>query len=198
MSEESTSVNTEVTETAKAEQIDGGELGNGVADELVKRDTHLRVLKESQKYKQRALEAEQKLEADQKAQLEEQGRYKELADTYKTRLEELTRREATTSLTTAVQSIASKEGCVDVNALMKLGNSELLQYDSAAGTVEGVELFVQDAKEKVPYLFKAGSTPKINAVTPGGALNNTSKHLNDMSQEEIMAELRKLEKQGVV
>lgn len=154
-------------------------------------EVNARLLAESKKYKSAYQEAKQKLEEVEKSKLQEQSKYKELyeqtEEKYKTLYKSLVKEKVRTS----VADVAAKAGCHDVEALLKLGNSELLQVDDESLKVDGVEAFVEDARKNKPYLFQSVKQASINSVTPGGGVTKT-KSLKDMSSTELMAQLRSL------
>lgn len=177
------------TETVKAESTQ--ETANGAANVASEADsTHTRLLEESKRYKKRALEAEKKMEAFEKAKLEEQGKYRELYEQYKTQFEELKSQTMRDKVSFEVKQHAAKVGCVDVNALLKLGRSDLMQFDEQTGEIHGVDLFIEDAKKTSPYLFKTQPTPTINPATPSGALDKPKPaKTHGLSKEEWKAQL---------
>jgi hypothetical protein len=76
-----------------------------------------------------------------------------------------------------------------VDALLKLGNAELLEFDLDSGEVNGAELFIEDAMKSSPFLFANQKPISVNASTPGGAV--AAKKYNKMS-EMPKSELDKL------
>ena len=153
--------------TAKVDQA-SGEAVTQTPKALAEEDINERLLRESQKNKARAVEAEARLRSIEEDRMKEKEQYKELAEKYRQENESLHRDRVQRSLERSVESIASKEGCLDVKALMKLGNGKLLNYDSDSGEVFGVEMFLKDAREKYGYLFKSGPKSVINPVAPSG------------------------------
>ena len=164
-----------MVETASTETV------NTVA-ESVRMETHKRVLQESKLFKERALKAESVLQKNEQVNLEEQGKFKELSERYKTKLETLEQREVETNLNNAVQQYATKAGCVNIESLMKLGDASLLQYDQKTGQVHGVELFIEDSQKNHPYLFGSKSTPNINHGMPGGDYKEKVLNAADISK----------------
>lgn len=129
-----------------------------------------RLLKESKAFKSRALSAERELERIQKASLEEQGKFKEMYEATQQKYESLMKNLVKEKIKSSVSDHASKVGCVNVEALLKLGNPSLLEFDEEQGTVHGSDLFVEEARKQHPYLFNSAKTAAINSASPGGPL----------------------------
>lgn len=131
-----------------------------------------RLLEESKKYKERALRAERELEATKKAKLEEQGNWKAIAEESQKKYETLSKAVLEDKLNNAVEREAVKHGCVDVEALLSLGDKKMLQFEQDTGIVHGVELLVEDLKKRKPYLFAQKSNAVINPATPSGVVKH--------------------------
>ncbi len=156
----------QTTETISDESTSDEDNKRGHIDQLVY---------ESRKFKERAQKAEaaqrdskKKLDSLQATQLQEQGKYKELYESEKNRREGLQKSVLERELENSVKLQAKDAGCVDVNVLYKVGSKELLQFDEDTGQVHGAEAFVEDAKQKFPYLFSLVKPPVINPTAPQG------------------------------
>jgi hypothetical protein len=180
--------------TTEEKKVEAGAAGDDeTAAELVRRETHDRVLKESQKFKTRALSAEDELTALKKSQLEKQQEYKTLWEQSETKLKELQKREVALRLTTSVGELASKAGCVSVTDLMAVGDTDLLNYDTETGQVHGADLFVEKARKDKPWLFSNGKSTSVNGALPGGTkVAGGKEDLSKLSKDEIMSRLRAL------
>lgn len=183
MSEEVVSKETEATTNAEAQ-----------GDEVNAAEVNARLLAESKKNKKLAQELKAKLENIEKSGLEEQQKYKELYQKSEEKYQGLYKTLVREKIKTAVVEKASKLGAVDADAVLKLGNAELLQVDSETLEVQGVDEFVEDLRKTKHYLFQPQKTPTINPVTPGGVVRGTEKPLNQLSRDEIMAKLKALPK----
>lgn len=144
-------------------------------EDLLRRTAELesqnrRLLDESKKYKSNWQKIKEEQAAKEQKTLEEQGRYKDLYaqkdQEYKSLVQSLMREK----VSSAVKMQASRYGCVDETALLKLGNSELLQYDEETQAVHGVDAYLEDAKTKFPFLFKQSQTPSVNNAQPQGVV----------------------------
>jgi hypothetical protein len=151
-----------------------------------------RLLAESKKYKKQYQETKSKLEELEKSKLKEQAQYKELYEKAEDKYQTLYKALVKEKVKTAVTDRASKAGCVDVEALLKLGNTQLLQIDEETLEVQGTDVFVEDAKKLKPYLFGSPKAPTINSATPGGVAKGSQKTIKEMSKDEILAQLRAL------
>lgn len=163
-------------------------------DEVSAAEVNARLLAESKKNKKLAQEYRSKLETLEKTKLEEQSQYKELYQKSEEKYQGLYKSLVREKIKTAVSERASKHGAIDVEAVLKLGNAELLQVDQESLEVHGVDEFVEELKKSKQYLFQPVKTPTINPATPGGVVRGQTKSLQQMSAAEIMAELHKLPK----
>jgi hypothetical protein len=126
-----------------------------------------RLLKESKEWKAKAQQYEQQL----KAEAEKKGDYKALYEAEAQRVAELAKRRKADVIKNSIESMAAKAGCVDSDALLVLGNKELLQYDDENEKVYGVDAFIEEAKKARSYLFKsAANAAVVNAAAPGGSV----------------------------
>lgn len=156
-----------------------------------------RVLNESKSWKARALKAERERAEAQKAADEEKGNFKTLYETSQKELTTLKAKVIKSRVGSVVGQVASKSGCVDPDALMKLGNKDLIQFDEATEEVFGVDQFVEEAKKSMPYLFKAVSTPTINPSSPSGIVTAKKLSATDIAKLpyderiRILTEMRK-------
>ena len=145
-----------------------------------------------------ANELKAKLEEYENKKLEEQGRYQELLQAEREKLKAKDQEYSVLKTTiiqdrvkSTISSEAAKLGCVDLDALIKVGdlskitpNPQTLEVD--ANEVKG---FVNEMLASKPYLFQQAA-PKINdlPVTTGpGATTDISK----LSREDLMSLLAK-------
>lgn len=140
-----------------------------------------RVLAESKKYKRQAQEYKQQLEAMANAKLQEEAKYKELWQQSEQKFQTLHKSLVKEKVKAAVADKASKAGAVDVDAVMKLGNPELLQVEEDTLEVHGVDSFVDELRKAKPYLFQTAKAPTINATTPGGVVAKKQATLSELA-----------------
>ena len=141
----------------------GGEAKTETAAEV-----NARLLRESKENKAKYQAAQKELDALKKAEAEKQGEYKKLFETTESKYKELQKKVMRQTIKAKVAEAAGKSGCVNAEALLKLGDPSLLQYDEENADVMGVDIFVEEAKKNHPYLFKAAQTTNVNGTTPGG------------------------------
>lgn len=159
-----------------------------------------RLLTESKKYKARARDAEKRLKEIEQQKLESQGKYKEMYESVNTQYSELKNNLYHERKNNAVQTIAGQYGCVDYDALMKLGNHELLVYDEEVNRVDGVESFIDEARRKYPYLFQKKTPPAINSSVPAASAQDfeprtmNAADIAKMSSTERVALMMNMEK----
>lgn len=134
-----------------------------------------RLLSESKKFKARALQAEKELADLKKKANEEQGNFKALYEDLHKKHQGLQGQVVKEKISSAVSKEAVKAGCIDPDALLKLGNRELLQYDEESFAVYGADSFVEDAKKQFAYLFKSENKSAINPLTPGTKIGDVKK-----------------------
>lgn len=170
--------NGETKPSANAADIDSQDTDTQAANAVVETPEQInaRLLNESKSWKARALKAERERADAQKAADEEKGNFKTLYETSQKELTTLKAKVIKSRVGSVVSQVAGKSGCVDPDALMKLGNKDLIQFDEATEEVFGVDQFVEEAKKSMPYLFKSVSTPTINPSTPSGIV--TAKKLS--------------------
>ena len=130
--------------------------------------TNDRLLNESKTNKERAQRAETELASLKQKSLQDQGQFKDLYESEKQKNETLMKSVVMNAVKSGVSEAGSKQGLVSVDAAMKLGNANLLQFDTEASQVQGVDAFMDDLKKSHPYLFKASGSPGFNPTVPGG------------------------------
>lgn len=141
-----------------------------------------RLLQESKRFKERAFKAEKELETVRKAALTEQGKYKELYESTIQKLEQQHKAIVRDKVSSSVLQEATKLGCVATDAVLKLVNSELLQWDEDTGTLHGAELALAEVKQKYPMLFQKQATAVINPSTPNGVDREKKVSVGDIAK----------------
>lgn len=165
-------------------------------EEVIRKETHLRVLSESKKYKQRAAEAEAKIKAIEESQLSEQQQYKQLYERTKQELESTKKAQTELQLKTQLMPKLTAAGCRDVVDAMKLGNPSLLLQDEQAGSLVGIDEYVEDLKQRKPWLFESWKPSSVNPSLPssGKVPIGTKQDYSKLSKEQIMDQLRAIGK----
>ena len=134
----------------------------------VKRLTHDRVLQESKGFKARAQAAEKALLEREEADAKDQGKWKELYEGQKVEAEKRESRMQLIAVRAEVSRAASAAGCLNIDALMAVGDSDLLTWDTETDTAGGGDAYIDAAKMKAPYLFQVNKAPVVNSAIPGG------------------------------
>lgn len=196
MSEEQVSANAETPDQANANGTEVSE----EAQKLSAAEVNARLLRESQQYKERAKKSESEaaeLRKFRDAALKEKMEYKPLFEEATKKLSDLEERVRRTTILAAVKEVGLKMGCIDTDLLLAAGPAGVLDYDKETLEPVGVSEFVESAKKAKPFLFAQPKTPTINAATPGGAARNNVQQPKPMSKEEIIAQLKALQQQGL-
>jgi hypothetical protein len=141
-----------------------------------------RLLDESKKWKQRAIEAEKKLQDQTLAEHQKQGKFKELYEASETKYKTLLKTLVDEKVSGSVKEVAGKMNCISSEAAMKLGNKSLLVIDNESLEVTGVETFMDDLKKNHPYLFNNKVAPTVNPSVPPTPLASDAK----LTKEEFM------------
>lgn len=159
-------------------------------------DFNERLLSESKKFKQRAMAAERELKKLQEQALEEEGKAVERAKYWEEKYKTLNQQTMAQKIQSAIEAKARALGAPNPEAVVKLGNYDIIDYDPDSASVDGVEQFVDDVKKKYPVLFGQVKTPTINpsVPTPGQGGFNMNKDYSNLSKEQILAELKKIGK----
>ena len=166
-----------------------------VADEVVAKATHQRVLGESRKYKERMVHAEAKIKEIEESSLSEQKKYKELYERAKGDLKVVNESHTKLQLKTQLIPALTKAGCIEVNDAMKLGNTDLLLQDPDDNSLQGVAEYVKDLQQTKPFLFTAGKPSSVNQSLPAPGkvpIAGTETDYSNLSTDEIKKRLKAL------
>lgn len=152
------------------EQVDGstGALETGAnAKEASQESINDRLLKESKAWKSKASDAQKELEKLREAEKKRQGKYQEIAEDYKQKLEGLQKKIIKEKVQSALILAAPKFGFAGKSAdtLLRLGDASLLQFDEATDEVQGVDVYMESLKKSEPALFR-NIDARINDKAP--------------------------------
>lgn len=175
----STEVNTSNDVAIPSNETDTSLGATTEANETVAQNAE-RLLRESKKFKERALRSEKELADLKKRDLETQGNFKVMYEDLSKQYTSLKNNLVKERISSAIKIQAEKFGCTKPDTLLKLGNVELLQYDEESNEVFGSESFVEDVKSKYPEFFQTKSIPTINPTVPGGMVRQ-----KEMSSADI-------------
>lgn len=155
-------------------------------------ETYRKVLGEKKKRDEQIAEMQAKLEAIEQDKMAEQGKYQELADTWKTKaiehettLKQLQSNYAVKSVTDQIEREAMKAGCTNTEKLMRLVDIDALTDHVGEGfKVDGTALkeFVEKAKVDNDFLFSVKG-PGIKDGVPA-KVETQKKGLESMSLDE--------------
>jgi hypothetical protein len=141
--------------------------------------TNERLLSESKKNREAAQKTKQELEA----QLREQGKWKELAEGYKTKLAETEKRVMTDKINSTLSLLAEKAGFQGKKEkLLNLVDVSQIVYDEQTGNVYGADQAIDLLKSELPQLFQQPKTPTLNPVVPNGVIKQQPVNVKDLSK----------------
>ena len=135
--------------------------------------------KQYQQYKDQASKLKAELDKIEQEKLEAQGKEAERAKYWETRYKDLNDKVLRKTIDDSIKQYEQKSGCIDPDAVIRLGEMSNVQYDEETGEVSGVEVMLDELKQKRPYLFSQPKTPVINPSIPGmRAVPEVDKHKN--------------------
>lgn len=181
-----------VTDTKKTDNSEPNGLNLSDEDfEKVFEDERLFKHPRFNKLRERAQTAESELQKKQQAEeerklkrLEKKGKTKELLETYKQKAEDAENRYKQELLNRQIQAEATKQGAVDLEAVLKLIDRDTVQFDDD-GNVSGVEEAVKGLLESKSYLKGGTQTQDIGSGTnPSGDGGSTGVKTFTRSQIE--------------
>lgn len=166
------------------------------AEELAKRLKEVSL--EAKLSRQKNAELKKQFEEEKKKQLAEQGQYKELAEIYKRKAEDL---EGQTQkfkqafglkiLSDAVEIEATKLGARNVDDVLRLIPIDQIPIDEQFNVDRNsVKVMLEDFKKNRDYLFAGRPGPKVADAAPGKIEAKKQKTIDEMSAEEIQAILK--------
>lgn len=166
------------------------------AEELAKRLKEVSL--EAKLSRQKNAELKKQFEEEKKKQLAEQGQYKELAEIYKRKAEDL---EGQTQkfkqafglkiLSDAVEIEATKLGARNVDDVLRLLPIDQIPIDEQFNVDRNsVKVMLEDFKKNRDYLFAGRPGPKVADAAPGKVETKKQKTIDEMSAEEIQAILK--------
>lgn len=148
---------------------------------------------EAKKYRQANAEMRAKLEQIEREKLEAQGKWQEAAKLAEERAKKIEKEhnafKAQVKLDkvhSQVKEQAARAGCVDTNALLKLVNTDDLQYDDFGNVdADEVKALIESAQKEKAYLFQKNATQPKDLPPAGGGPRG--KALSDLSPLERIA-----------
>jgi hypothetical protein len=180
------------------------------ASDTVKYETYLRKKKLAENERKARIQAEVERSDLQQRLLEAEGKKDEQIQYLKKQIDELSTEKkklygnfAYTSLNNQITAEASKLGCVDAEALVRLMDVDTfmdsLDTETFRANPDEIKMAIEKQKKKRAYLFdKQG--PKINTSNPNVEFNQKKRLVADMSvdeQQRLAKEIDAMEGKGL-
>ena len=196
----------ETTDTVVAqENVQDTEVAAGASDS-VKYETYARKKKLADNLAAAKRELEDKLAKMEQEKYEAEGNKDKVIEALRKQVDSLSTEKkqlfgnfAYNSVTNQIAAEASKLGCVDTEALVRLMDidtfMEGVDTETFKANMDEVKMAIEDQKKKRAYLFdKQG--PKINTSSPQAELTaQKTKSSSDMSVDELKQRIRELDSQ---
>jgi hypothetical protein len=165
----------------------------------VEREEFQRVVDQRQHIKKELRDAKAQLEKIANEKAAEQGQWQEMFQKRDSQYKDLHQSWLKDKVQLGVSTALNGAGCIDGELALAAGRGDLLEFDETTGQVGGVDMWLQDVKERKPHLFQPVRTPTINPSVPGGGARATStvqtRAYDQMSSEELMQQLAAVSKQ---
>lgn len=190
---------------ANSDQVQAS--GDGQAEQkkqdTVAYDTYRKTVDAEKKAKQKADDLSKKLKEYEEKEMAAQGKSQELIESLRSQLKEKDAKTqdivgsfAYRAVSSRIREEAVKQGCLDVDLLLKAGQDEFSKIEVNAEdgfSVNGDDLkrFFETTVQKHPMLFKKAG-PKFVDGSPNNANNFGQKDFSKMSSAELIKELQVL------
>lgn len=190
-----------VGEPQKDQVASGDENQNN--QDKVSYETYRRTVDAEKKAKAKADELARKVKEFEERDLAAQGKSQELIESLRSQVKEKEEKLNSVVGSFAYKSVESqlkeeaiKQGCVDIDLLLKAGNNEFskIEVDAENGfqvNKDDLKRFFETTMQKHPMLFKK-SGPKFHDGAPANSGDFGSKDYSKMSSAELMKEYVKL------
>lgn len=181
----------------------GGEDPSKTKDDKVAYETYRKTVDEAKKAKARVDDLAKKLKEYEDEKLQNQGKSQELIESLRsqvkdkeTKLQNVVGSFAHKAVSSHIREEALKQGCLDVDLLLKAGADEFgkIEVDAENGfSVNGDDLkrFFETTMTKHPMLFKKPG-PNFHDGTPGKAKPDAPVPREKKSTEELIQEWKSL------
>jgi predicted RNase H-like nuclease (RuvC/YqgF family) len=187
----------------KIDPVDqSGAASGATKEDKVSYDSFRKSVEAEKNARKRAQELEQRVQDFERKEMEAKGQYEKLVQQLKEendRLKTDVKKERETYLwervTTGIKTEAAKAGCQSPDKLIKLldkNDFETLQADADGYNLkqESLSALIEKAKKENSFLFSAPSVKIADASPSSRVQTQVSKSLDQMSKEEILAQLR--------
>ena len=148
---------------------------------------------EAKKHRQNNAELKARLDAIENERLAEQGKHKEMAEKYKARVEHLEKESRESKAKSALRAVesqvkaeATKLGCVDPDALLRLMDTSELDVDQESFSVEGSSMksALEKLQKEKSYLFQKSAASHRDLPPGNGKDGFKPKTVKEMSLKE--------------
>jgi len=129
--------------------------------------TNARLLEESRANKKAAQEYKKTVEQIELEKKKSNAEFEKLYKETESKYSGLKKQLMVNTVSSAVKEAALKAGCQKPDALLKLGDASMLEFDEESLSVNGVEMFIESVKKDYPEFFSAPKGATINTTRPG-------------------------------
>jgi hypothetical protein len=163
-------------------------------------DSHRKLLTEKKKADAERVELARKLKEYEEKEMTAQGKTNELNESLRTQLKEKEEKLnkvvgnfAHRTVASVISAEATKQGCIDVELLMKAGDFSAIEVNPEDFSVneDDMKRFFETTRAKHPKLFSAGG-PRINDGLPGKQPPATPKTFEQKTSAELIKEWENL------
>lgn len=203
--EKADSVAPETTDTV-VEQENVQELDAATsASDMVKYETYARKKKLAENLATAKRELEEKLSLMEQQKFEAEGNKDKVIESLRKQVDSLSSEKkqlfgnfAYNSLTSQIAAEASKLGCVDAEALVRLMDVESLMEgldtDTFKANSTDLKMAIEEQKKNRSYLFDKHG-PKLNTSNPSTEFSKKEKSAAEMSADELKQRIKELDSQ---
>lgn len=184
--------------------------GNDQAEQKndkVSYDTYRKTVDAEKKAKAKLDEVSKRLKEFEERDMAAQGKSQELIESLRSQIKEKDEKLnnvvgsfAYKSVSSQIREEAIKQGCLDVDLLLKAGNEEFakIEVDAENGfsvNSDDLKRFMETTMNKHPMLFKK-SGPKFHDAAPKAGENFGTKDVSKMTTAELLNEYKNLAAKG--
>lgn len=183
-----------------------GEIQAEQKNDKVSYETYKKTVDAEKKAKAKLDEISKKLKEFEERDLAAQGKSQELIESLRSQIKEKDEKLqnvvggfAYKSVSSQIREEAIKQGCLDVDLLLKASNDEFskIEVDAENGfsvNSDDLKRFMETTMTKHPMLFKK-SAPKFHDASPGGVVDG-KKDFSKMTSAELLQEYKNLAAKG--
>ena len=185
-----------------------GEISAEQKQDKVAYETYRKTLDEAKKAKAKADELAKTVKAYEDEKLQTQGKSQELIESLRSQVKEKEEKLqnvvgsfAYKAVSSQLREEAAKQGCLDVDLLLKASSDEFskIEVDAENGfsvNQDDMKRFFETTVSKHPMLFKK-SAPKFHDASPNNGTVNATKDFSKMNSAELLDAYKKLSLKGL-